>query len=157
MKIIVMSDSHGASFLVQRVVKLHNDADLFVFLGDGERDLPAVGERFPDLPFFAVRGNCDLRSALSSSMVCAIGGRRFFLCHGHLFQVKYEPGLDTLLSAGRQAGAEIILFGHTHLQLCEERNGVLLFNPGAVGRTAHPCYGVLTLEGGALRPELKTL
>ena len=39
---------------------------MFLFLGDGERDLAAVKERFPTLPFYAVRGNCDLRSSLSS-------------------------------------------------------------------------------------------
>ncbi len=130
---------------------------LFLFLGDGERDLAAVRERFPALPYYAVRGNCDLRSSLSSSLVCAIGGARFLVCHGHLLQVKYEPGLDTLLAAARQAGASVALFGHTHRPFCAEEESVLLLNPGTIGRVAHPAYAVLNLENGTVYPELKTL
>ena len=36
MKIIVMSDSHGIYSSLRKVINLHRDADLFVFLGDGQ-------------------------------------------------------------------------------------------------------------------------
>ena len=82
-------------------------------LGDGERDAAALQRRFPELPLYAVRGNCDLRSALSPTLDCAIGGVPIFATHGHLFQVKYEPRLDSLTQAARDRGARLALFGHT--------------------------------------------
>ena len=156
MKLCVFSDSHGCATHMIMAIEREKPA-MFLFLGDGERDLAAVKERFPTLPFYAVRGNCDLRSSLSNMLICAIGGTRFFLSHGHLFQVKYEPGLDTLLAAAREAGASVVLFGHTHHPYCEKQGGVLLLSPGTIGRVAHPSYALLTMEAGKIKAELKTL
>ncbi len=127
------------------------------FLGDGERDLDLVQERFPGLYYYAVRGNCDLWSSLSASLCCELEGVKLFAAHGHQYQVKYESSLATLAAAARKEGAAAALFGHTHEPCCVERGGILLFNPGAVRRILHPCYGVLNIEDGKLHAELKTL
>ena len=50
------------------------------------------------------------------------------------------------------------LFGHTHQAVIRRQNGVLLFNPGAVGgysRTGN--YGVLTVENGVAQPTIYAL
>lgn len=130
---------------------------LCFFLGDGERDLRRVQERFPALPFYAVRGNCDLRSTLSGSLTCTVGGVCIFAAHGHLFDVKYEPDLDSLAAAARKAGASLALFGHTHHACLEKHHGITFLNPGTIGRTAHPCYALLYLDGGSFAAELKTV
>ena len=39
MKIIVMSDSHGSYAAVQSIMDRTADADMFIFLGDGEREV----------------------------------------------------------------------------------------------------------------------
>ena len=155
MKICVFSDSHGcAEHMITAITR--EDPTLCFFLGDGERDLAAVQARFPALPFYAVRGNCDLRSRLSSSLVCSIGGVSIFAAHGHLYNVKYEPVPETLAEAACEAGARVALFGHTHLPYCGEY-GLLLLNPGSIGRSAHPSYGLLHIEDGKCTAELKTL
>lgn len=133
------------------------DPSLCFFLGDGERDLAAVAERFPVLPFYAVRGNCDIRSKLSASLSCVVGGVRIFACHGHQYNVKYESVPESLLSAAREARADAALFGHTHCPYCAQIDGVTLLNPGSAGRGEHPCYGVLWIEDGVIRAGLKTL
>ena len=130
---------------------------LCFFLGDGERDLVQVQSRYPALPFYAVRGNCDWRSTLSASIVCTVGGVCIFATHGHLYEVKHEPNLDSLLRAAEEAGASLALFGHTHLPCLESRRGITLLNPGSIGRSAHPAYAVLTLDGARFRAELKTV
>lgn len=131
--------------------------DLCFFLGDGERDLAAVQARFPALPFYAVRGNCDWRSTLSASLVCTVGGVCIFAAHGHNFDVKYEPALDSLFAAAKEAGASLALFGHTHRAFLEEREGITLLNPGAIGRGARPSYATLSIEKGRAVPALKAL
>ena len=61
---------------------------------------------------------------------------------------KYD--LDTLTDAAAARGAELALFGHTHVPHAEQRGKVFLFNPGSCGRcyTGPDTYGLLTLENG---------
>ncbi|MCR5663415.1 MAG: YfcE family phosphodiesterase [Oscillospiraceae bacterium] len=155
-KICVFSDSHGSPEGMITALEKEKPA-LYFFLGDGERDLERVRERFPDLPYYAVRGNCDLRSALSGSLCCTVGGVGIFAAHGHLYDVKYEPELESLAAAAREAGACLALFGHTHRACLESRRGITFLNPGTIGRTAHPGYAVLYAEGGRFTAELRRL
>ena len=152
-KICVFSDSHGSAGPMLAAIKREKPALCF-FLGDGERDLAAVQARFPSLPFYAVRGNCDWRSELSESLVCTVGGVCIFAAHGHTLDVKYEPELDSLAEAAAKAGAGVALFGHTHRPFCAERGGILFVNPGPVGRGAHPGYAVLRIADGVCTAEL---
>ena len=156
MKICVFSDSHGCAEHMIRAIAREKPALCF-FLGDGERDLVQVQSRYPQLPFYAVRGNCDWCSAQSASIVCTVGGVCIFATHGHLYNVKHEPDLDSLLRAAEEAGASLALFGHTHLPLLETRRGITLLNPGSVGRSARPGYALLSLDGGSVKAELKTV
>lgn len=153
MKLCVFSDSHGAAENLIAAIRREKPALCF-FLGDGERDLAAAQERFPDLPFFAVRGNCDLRSKRSASLTCTVGGVAFFAAHGHLYDVKYESDLQRLTDAARETGADAALFGHTHRPFCERRAGILCLNPGTLARGQ---YAVLTVADGTCEPELKTM
>ena len=128
---------------------------LCFFLGDGERDLAAVQSRYPQLPFYAVRGNCDPRSTLSASLTATLGGVCVFATHGHLYEVKHEPDLDSLLRAAEEAGASLALFGHTHHAALEERGGITVLNPGSIGRSARPCYALLSVDDGRIEADLK--
>ena len=144
MKLCVFSDSHGAADKLVSAVARERPALLF-FLGDGERDLAAVRERFPSLAYYAVRGNCDLRSDLSAELTCMVGGVAVFAAHGHRYNVKFEPGLESLTEAAREAGAKVALFGHTHEPCCVRHGGILCLNPGSI---RNGDYAVLTIEGG---------
>ena len=42
MRIIVFSDTHGNYSAMHKIFKRNGDADLFIFLGDGERDLDSA-------------------------------------------------------------------------------------------------------------------
>ena len=130
---------------------------LCFFLGDGERDLMKLQARFPALPVYAVRGNCDLRSKLSSALTCTVGGVCVFAAHGHQYDVKYEPVPETLLCAALDAGASLALFGHTHEQTLRQLQGVTLLNPGSIGRSARAEYALLFVANGQFTAELKTL
>ena len=156
MKICVFSDSHGSAGPMISAIG-REKPDLCFFLGDGERDLSAVQACYPSLPIYAVRGNCDLRSKLSALLVCTVGGVRIFAVHGHQYNVKYEPNLETLADAARNAEASIALFGHTHHSQMAQEDGLLFLNPGTIGRVPHPSYGLLELDDGKARGRLATL
>ena len=80
--------------------------------------------------------------------LAAFDGVVIFYTHGHMYGVKYD--LDTLADAASARGAEVALFGHTHIPHAETRSKVFLFNPGSCGRcyTGPDTYGILTLDEG---------
>ena len=49
--------------------------------------------------------------------------------------------------AAREAHADICLFGHTHQQMTDYRDGLYLMNPGAV---AEGCYGMVDITPGGI-------
>ena len=150
MKVCVFSDSHGYAGTMMEAVELEKP-DACVCLGDGERDLAALEDLWPELPVYAVRGNCDFRSERHNAICFELGGVTIFATHGHMSGVKYEDDLGTLTSQALQAGAEAALFGHTHRQHLSYNKGVMLLNPGAA---YHQCYAVLTIENGVCTAEL---
>ena len=143
MKVIVFSDSHGVTGPMREAAQLHSDAELFLYLGDGCRDFEKMcGEL--GLSGLCVRGNCDLAAFdVPTVRTEEVGGCRIFLTHGHEFGVKYTMG--ELISAGKEQGADLILFGHTHKAYCGYEEGIYLMNPGSVGFSSS--YGIVQIGG----------
>lgn len=156
MKACVFSDSHGYAANMMNAVRLEKP-DVVFFLGDGDRDIAELETKFPGLTVYAVRGNCDFRSERDNAVCCELEGVTVFATHGHMSDVKYDPGLELLTEQALQAGARIALFGHTHRQHMSENRGVTLINPGESGRGWYPGYAVLNIENGAFSAELKTI
>ena len=60
MRIVVLSDSHRKVSKLFDAVERHLDnADLFIFLGDGEDDFDMVLNAYPHIKYERVCGNCD--------------------------------------------------------------------------------------------------
>ena len=146
MKIIVFSDSHGVADNMIEAVKREKPGLCF-FLGDGEHDLALLQKRFPRLPVNAVRGNCDVFSTLPRALCCAAGGLKIFATHGHLYGVKYDPIFRDLCEAALEADADVVLFGHTHDPFRDRTMGMTLLNPGSIGPTTRPSYGLILTDG----------
>ena len=130
MKIAVFSDSHGAIRKMQQACRALAP-DMAVHLGDFERDASWLTVAVPALPVKALRGNCDFASGAPESDTLFVDGLKIFLCHGHLYRVK--QGLENLTMAAGVAGADIVMFGHTHQPLVTTKSGVTLINPGSAG------------------------
>lgn len=113
LKICVFSDSHGAyKNLIAVAEKEHPDC--VVFCGDGEKDIERFSQSFPDIRLYAVCGNCDFMSKFPDELSFSLAGINLFVCHGHMYKVKYEHDLATLKAKARAVKADIALFGHTH-------------------------------------------
>lgn len=102
--------------------------DAVFHLGDCERDTQRLEKEFPDLPLYRVCGNCDREPVNPEVLQCTLDGVKFFCTHGDRYGVKYT--LDALLNAAYFAGADIVLFGHTHRALSETMQGLYVVNPG---------------------------
>ena len=150
-KLLILSDSHNSSDAVARILKVERDhIDALIFLGDGLRDLELALTKYPKLRAYAVAGNCDFGALEPYDGLAAFDQVIIFYTHGHMYGVKYD--LDTIADAAAARGAQVALFGHTHIPVAETRNGVFLFNPGSCGRcyTGPDTYGVLTLDNGKI-------
>ena len=76
-----------------------------------------------------------------------IDGVRFYLTHGHQHHVKQT--LSQLLRDARAEGAQVALYGHTHIPyLHREEDGLLVMNPGAAGFAGSA--GLIEIENGAV-------
>ena len=147
MKILVLSDSPGNIDNMLRAVERESPRAIF-HLGDCWRDGQRLHDRFPEIPFEQVPGNCDFRSQEAAERLVCLEDKRILLCHGHTYGVK-----QSLLAAGLAADEkdlDLFLFGHTHKPLVDMRGKTLFLNSGSIGDYARPTYGVVTLENGKL-------
>ena len=151
MKILVFSDSHHfLSGMVQAIEE--EKPDQVIHLGDLMSDAEELAWRFRKLPICMVPGNCDGWSNTLPIKRITLQGRTFLLSHGHLWKVK--SGYDVAIAEGRKAGADVLLFGHTHKAYCQQlEDGLWVMNPGA-SRTS---YGSIVLEGDQISCSLTQL
>ncbi|MDI9471941.1 MAG: YfcE family phosphodiesterase [Tissierellia bacterium] len=119
MKILIFSDSHGSIGKMEEWIR-EECPDKLIHLGDYYDDLPGA---------LRVPGNCDPYAIGARVRAVTIEGVRIFLTHGHRHGVK--AGLRSLMQAGKEAGARIVLFGHTHTPHISETEGMILLNPGS--------------------------
>lgn len=154
MKIIVMSDSHGVFSSVRKVVERQRDADLFIFLGDGERDINQIliNEPWLEEKLLCVKGNCDggmLLSQMKMQLEYTLPyGHKIFAAHGDRYMVKYGAG--SMLQEAKERHADILLYGHTHCRDERFEDGVYILNPGSLGWPRdgkRQSYGVISISG----------
>ena len=130
MRLLIVSDSHGNAYALRRLIQMHSEADMLVFLGDGARDLERVTAEFPSLRVRAVRGNNDYDSLSPTEDIFHTAGKRVFIAHGHTYYVK--RGTEIFIDAARAKSADIALFGHTHSPVSRYEGGLYIANPGAL-------------------------
>ena len=154
MQFCIFSDSHNRSEQMLLALGLEKP-DAMLFLGDGERDLEEVYERFPNLPVYAVRGNCDYWSELPEYLCAELDAVPVFFTHGHLFGVKRD--LIELESAARSLDARIVLFGHTHEAYLREDEELTVLNPGSIGDYGAHTYAVIETDNGAFTVRIEEI
>lgn len=154
MKWLIASDIHGSAYWCERMLELfkREKADVLVLLGDilyhGPRnELPrdynpkkviALLNDFANgTPceephrILCVRGNCDAGvdqmvlgfPIMADYGVIELGGRFVYLTHGHVYGEDNPPKLRK---------GDILIQGHTHVQRCVEKDGIMFLNPGSV-------------------------
>ena len=100
-------------------------------------------------PVLAVRGNVDTGSwaqALSGTEAVGLGGHYFYVLH-NLAELDIDPAA---------AGFAVVVSGHSHRPVIEERDGVMYVNPGSAGprRFSLPvAVARIHIEGDKLTPE----
>jgi putative phosphoesterase len=143
LRIIVCSDSHGHRSVLENIVLAHPEADVFLHLGDCEREFEDIAARYPEKKMLGVAGNCDWGSRGKQIDYLTALNKKIVFAHGHTFSVK--AGLEEYLRTARNLGASVALFGHTHMAFKSYENGLYIMNPGSVSspRNGPPSYGMV--------------
>ena len=175
-RILVLSDSHGQRELFRLIVeKAGPSCDALVFCGDGAGDFvscmddaandEAFAEFVPPVAAF-VEGNGDAdrfpvrfnpagkkssdvfyELIIPKRQILQAAGHVIYAVHGHEQGAYY--GTETLERECEAAGADIALYGHTHIA-AEMRRGVYIVNPGSISyprSLTPPSFAVLELDG----------
>ena len=163
MKWMIASDIHGSALYCRKMLEAYKreNAERLLLLGDilyhGPRnDLPeeyAPKQVIEMLNAIAgdiccVRGNCEAEvdqmvlsfPVLADYMVMPVGSRLMYVTHGHVYSEKNLPPLHA---------GDILLYGHTHVPLCSQKESVTCLNPGSVAIPKEDSWhGYMTLKQG---------
>lgn len=147
MKIAILSDTHG--LLRPQVAAYLKTADVILHGGDINRQ-SIVDELRQYVPLYIVRGNNDKEwaEAIPHDLTVTLGGVTFYMVHN-----KKEAAADL-------TGVDVVVFGHSHRYLQEDKNGVLWLNPGSCGpRRFHQEITMMMVEaaGGKIAVEKITI
>ena len=175
-RILILSDSHGQRELFRLIVeKAGPSCDALVFCGDGAGDFvscmddaasdAAFAEFVPPVAAF-VEGNGDAdrfpvrfnpagkkssdvfyELIIPKRQILQAAGHVIYAVHGHEQGAYY--GTEALECECEAAGADIALYGHTHIA-AEMRRGVYIVNPGSISyprSLTPPSFAVLELDG----------
>lgn len=151
MKVGIISDSHGNLTLLKKTVEKMGEVDLYIHLGDFVKDAKTILED-SGKKYFVVKGNCDLED-VEEDIVTDIEGEKFFITHGHQYNIKY--GYNNIYYRALEWEADVVLFGHTHKPVCIWYGGILFFNPGSTSLPrggSDASYGIIEIEDGDINP-----
>ena len=145
-RIAVISDTHipkTAPDLPQSLYEALRNADMILHAGD-LIEMRVLKHLENIAPTRAVCGNMDMpdvRAALPQKDVIEVGGFKIGLIHG------YGPPPKLVNTVSKEFGrVDVIVFGHSHMALCEKIKKTLFFNPGSPLDTIfapYKSYGIL--------------
>ncbi|WP_276855921.1 metallophosphoesterase family protein [Intestinimonas timonensis] len=143
MKLAILSDTHG--LLRPEVLEHLKTADAILHGGDINKQ-SIVDQLRQYAPLYVVRGNNDKEWAedIPRHLTVTLGGVTFFMVHN-----KKEIPADL-------SGVDVVLFGHSHKYVQEEKDGRLWLNPGSCGpRRFHQEITMMMaqVEDGQIRVE----
>ena len=120
MKLAILSDTHG--LLRPAVVEYLKSADAILHGGDINKP-GIVDELRQYAPLYIVRGNNDKEwaEAIPHDLTVSLGGVSFYMVHN---RKEVPPDLSKV---------DVVVFGHSHKYVQEEKNGLLWLNPGSCG------------------------
>ncbi|MBN1912850.1 MAG: metallophosphoesterase [Candidatus Omnitrophica bacterium] len=152
MRIGVISDTHipeRAKDIPAQVLDEFKKVDMVIHVGDliDSRVLDVLKKTCKEV--IAVRGNMDIdqsEDALPDKKVLNISGFKIGVVHGHGHPDKL---IGTVTEIFKDQKLDMIIFGHSHRALCQQKGKVIYFNPGSPTDTIfapYKSYGLIEIN-----------
>ncbi len=129
MRILIVSDTHKAHGNLERALEKEGPLDMLIHLGDVEGKADYI-EAVAGCPVHMVSGNNDFFSDLPWEEEFFIGDHHVFITHGHGYFVGMNE--DRLKAEARGRGADIVMYGHTHMPALTVEPDLITLNPGSI-------------------------
>ena len=132
MLIGLISDTHipdRARIIPQKVIEAFNDVELILHAGD--LTSPKVIEELEDIaPVMAVQGNMDRANGINlpKAKTIEVEGLKIGVIHGEVYP---RADSDQLVYLAKELDVDILVSGHSHQPKIEQKDGILLLNPGS--------------------------
>ncbi|TDL31391.1 metallophosphoesterase [Jeotgalibacillus sp. S-D1] len=133
MKIVIVSDTHMPRMAKQLPMALTphlSNADAIIHAGDWQ-DKSVYEKLVQYAPVYGVTGNVDeewLHRRFTKKILLKIDNVRIGVTHGDGKGKTTEQRAMDLFS---QEAIDILIFGHSHIPLKKDKDGMILFNPGS--------------------------
>ncbi|OZM58074.1 YfcE family phosphodiesterase [Lottiidibacillus patelloidae] len=147
----VVSDTHipkRAKKLPKVLLESFKNVDLIIHAGDWQT-MDVYRELSKLAPVVGVSGNVEDGEVLAffeKKKIVQLGAFRVGVVHG---DGKGKTTLKRAYEAFENEKVDVIIFGHSHIPLLEEHNGVILFNPGSATdkrRQQRYSYGLIQVD-----------
>lgn len=148
MYIVVLADTHipkKAKGIPETIKEDLAKADLIIHVGDWQvPEVAAELEKYA--PVEGVTGNvdgADMQSLFPRTKQLVVDGFRIGVTHG---DGKGKTTETRALEAFRDTDIDLLLFGHSHIPVLHEKDGLVIFNPGSSTdkrRQKQFSYGIL--------------
>ena len=149
-KLGVMTDSHRNLTMIRLALKEMSGCDYIVHCGDHDSDVKE--EDVKPARLMNVPGNCDPGSFNAPERIVTLDGIKILITHGDAYGVKFS--LTRLYLRALEAEAKLVLYGHSHCQKIDERDGITFLNAGALKNGA---CALVTLDDGMVSCRLMQL
>lgn len=152
----VISDTHRYIWAIEAAVAALKDCEMIIHLGDNVQDVKEISKYYKG-KIIGVRGNCDFTTTVPSERTEIIGGKKIFITHGHRYDVKYD--ILRLKYKAQEVGADVVLYGHTHISKIDFEDGIWFINPGSpvLSRDGFNSVAAFEIEGGAINGSIRSL
>lgn len=156
MLIGVISDTHRYVWTIEKTIDKMHDADMIIHLGDNVQDVFEI-EKYFKRKIIYVKGNCDFSSEVPNEIIETIEGIKFLITHGHRYEVKYD--ISRLKERAQEVGADIVLYGHTHVSLISYEDGIWFINPGSpsISRDGFNSVAIVEIKNGKIKPGIRAV
>lgn len=132
MLIGLISDTHipdRARIIPQNVLDAFSNVDLILHAGD--LTSPKVLEELEQIaPVMAVQGNMDRANGINlpKAKVIEVDDLKVGVIHGEVYP---RADSDQLVYLAKELDVDILVSGHSHQPKIEQKEGILLLNPGS--------------------------
>lgn len=135
MKILIVSDTHRHNDNYLKVIERVAPVDLVIHCGDAEGSEYLIAQS-AGCPVEIVLGNNDYYSSLPAEKEFMIGPYKVWLTHGHHYSVL--SGNTIIKQAAVSRGADIVMYGHSHLPTVDIGTDIVAVNPGSLSLPRQP-------------------
>ena len=135
MKLMFVSDIHGSRKYLEEIKDIYDieKPDKIIFLGDmfyggyDSEDIMDILDQFNNK--IVIKGNCDSRYDVMTANFNFLDyyyfeefNKKIFCSHGNLYNISRYPDKKF----------DIMVSGHTHMGMIENKNGKIFLNPGSI-------------------------